>query len=121
MRVYEFEKAEFEMQARIGFSAQVVVGGEKDLEESREIFFGETSGLLGEAGALVERCGNKIRIGTADAGHKQIAEMANGFAAEVLEVLPVGDEAVDEAEGALSGLRCDRFDEFVEDAFGDNA
>src|SRR5215469_15061043 len=47
--------------------------------------------------------------------------MANCFAAEVLEVLPVGDEAMDEAESALGGLSRDCFDEFVENAFGDNA
>ena len=121
LRVYEFEEAEFEMQARIGLAAQVVVGGEKDLEESREIFFRETSGLLGETGAFVGRCGDEIGIGAADASDKQIPEMANRFAAEVLEVLPVGNEAMDEAESALGGLSGDRFDEFVENAFGDDA
>jgi hypothetical protein len=109
------------MKPRIGLAAQVIVGGEKDLEKSREIFFRETSRLLGEAGAFVGRSGDEIGIGAADASDEQISEMANRFAAEVLEVLPVGDEAMDEAEGALGGLSRDRFDELVEDAFGDDA
>ena len=109
------------MQARIGLAAQVVVGSEKDLKESGEIFFRETSGLLGETGAFVGRCGDEIGIGAANAGDKQIPEMANCFAAEVLEVLPVGNEAMDEAESALGGLSGDRFDEFVENTFGDDA
>ena len=109
------------MQPRIRLAAQVVVGSEKDLEKSREIFFCKTSGLLGEAGALVGRCGDEIGIGAANASDKQIPEMANCFAAEVLEVLPVGNEAMDEAESAFGGLSGDRFDEFVENAFGDDA
>lgn len=109
------------MKPRIGLAAQVIVGGKKDLEKSREIFFRETSRLLGEAGAFVGRSGDEIGIGAADASDEQISEMANRFAAEVLEVLPVGDEAMDEAEGALGGLSRDRFDELVEDAFGDDA
>ena len=99
------------MQPRVGLAAQVVVGGKKNLEESREIFFRKTSGLLGEAGAFVGRCGDEVGIGAANSGDKQIPEMANCFAAEVLEVLPVGNEAMDEAESALGGLRGDRFDE----------
>jgi hypothetical protein len=47
--------------------------------------------------------------------------MTNRFAAEVLEVLPVGDKAMNEAESALGGLSGDRFDEFVENAFGHDA
>ena len=58
------------MQSRIGLAAQVFVGGEKDLEESREVFFRETSGLFGEAGAFVGRCGDEIGIGAANAGDK---------------------------------------------------
>lgn len=109
------------MQSRIGLAAQILVRGKKDLEKSSEIFFCKASGLLGEAGAFVGRRGDEIGVGAAHASDKQIPEMANRFAAEVLEVLPVGDEAMDEAEGALGGLSGDRFDEFVEDAFGDDA
>src|ERR1700757_2640999 len=109
------------MQPRIGLAAQVVVGGKKNLEKSREIFFRESSGLLGETRAFVGRSGDEIGIGAANAGDKQIPEMTNCFAAEVLEVLPVGNEAMDEAESALGGLSGDRFDEFVENAFGDDA
>ena len=54
------------MQARIRLAAQIVVGSEKDLEESREIFFRETSRLLGEARPLVGRSGDEIGIGAAD-------------------------------------------------------
>src|ERR1700721_2629348 len=109
------------MKPRIGLAAQVIVGGKKDLEKSREVLFCKTSGLVGKAGAFVGRGGDEIGVSAAHASDKQIPEMANRFAAEVLEVLPVGDEAMDEAEGALGGLSRDRFDEFVEDAFGDAA
>jgi hypothetical protein len=109
------------MQSRIGLAAQILVRGKKDLEKSSEIFFCKASGLLGEAGAFVGRRGDEIGVGAAHASDKQIPEMANRFAAEVLEVLPVGDEAMDEAEGALGGLSGDRFDEFVENAFSDDA
>ena len=68
MCVYKFKEAEFEMQARIGLAAQVIVGTEKDLKKSGEIFFRETSGLLGEAGAFVWGSGDEIGIGAADAG-----------------------------------------------------
>jgi len=85
------------VQPRVGLAAQVVVGGKKELEKSSEVLFRESSGLFGEAGAFVGRCGDEIGIGAANAGDKQIPEMANRFAAEVLEVLPVGDEAMDEA------------------------
>src|ERR1700758_2625341 len=98
------------MQARIRLAAQVVVGSKKNLEKSREIFFRKTSGLLGETGAFVGRCGDEVGIGAANTGDKQIPEMANCFAAEVLEILPVADEAMDEAESALGGLSGDRLD-----------
>src|ERR1700752_3702431 len=106
------------MKPRIGLAAQVIVRGEKDLEKTREIFFRESSGLLGETGGFVGRGGDEIGIGAPDPRDKKIPEMANRVAAEVLEVLPVGDEAMDEGEGALGGLSGDRFDEFVENAFG---
>ena len=77
--------------------------------------------MLGEARPLVGRSGDEIGIGAADSRDEQIAEVANRFPAEVLEILPVGDEAMDEAKGAFGGLACDRFDEFVENAFSYDA
>ena len=58
-----------------------------------------------ETRALVYRRGDEIGIGAANARDEQIAEMANRFAAEVLQVLPVGDQPMDEPERALGGLR----------------
>ncbi len=51
----------------------------------------------------------------------KIAEMADRFAAEVLQILPVGDQAMNQAERAFRRLRGNRVDEFVEHAFGDHA
>ena len=58
------------MKARIGFAAQVIVCGEKDLKESSEVFFCKTSGLFGEARTLVGRRGDEIGFGAADASDK---------------------------------------------------
>ena len=121
LRVDEFQQAKFEMQTRIGMSAQIVVGGEEDVEEARQILFSELRGLIGQARAFIARRGNEIRIRAANAGDKQIAKMANRFAAEVLEILSVGDEAMDKAERAIGGLRGDGGNEIVEDTFGDDA
>ena len=109
------------MKARIGLAPKIIVGRKQDLEKSREIFLGETRGLFREARTLVGRRSDQIGLRAANAGDEKVAEVSNGFAAEVLEILPVGDEAMDEAESALGGLRGNGFDEIVENAFGDDA
>ena len=72
-------------------------------------------------GRSSDRRSDQIGIRAANAGDEKIAKMSNRFAAEVLEILPVGDEAMDEAERAFGGLRGNGFDEIVEHAFGDDA
>ena len=85
LRIYKFQQAQFEMQARVGLAPQVVIGGQQGSEKSREIFFAESGRLFREAGALVGRRGDQIGIRAADARDQQIAEMANRFAAKVLQ------------------------------------
>ncbi len=65
--------------------------------------------------------GDQIRIRAADARDQQIAKMADRFAAEVLQILPVGDEPMHQPQRALGGLRCDGGDQLVQNAFGDDA
>ena len=121
LRVHQFQKAEFEMKPRVGPAAQIVVSGEQQIEEAREIFFGKARSLFGETRALVHRRGDKIGIGAANARDQKIAQMANRFAAEMLEILAVGDEPVNQAERAFSGLRRNGINQVVEDAFGYDA
>src|SRR4029077_8944834 len=99
------------MQARVGMAAKVVVCCEQDIEEAREIFFAELRGLLRQARALVFRRGDELRFRAADTCDEQIAEMANRFAAEVLEILPVGNQAMDQRKRPLRRLRGDGGDE----------
>ena len=47
--------------------------------------------------------------------------MTNRFAAEVLEILAVGDEPVNQAQRAFGGLRRNRVNQIIEHAFGDHA
>ena len=108
------------MNARVHFAANVVVGLKKDLEVAREIFLGEKRGSFREAGALIGGGGNQIGISTADARDEQIADVANGFRAEVLEVAALALEAVNEGEGALGGLHVDSVNQFLEGVFGDD-
>jgi len=121
LRVDKPQKAELKMQSRIGLAAQVVVGGDEDIEEAREIFFAESSGLRGQARTLILRGSDKVGIGPAHAGDEQIATMANCLTAEMLKILAVGDQAMNQTEGAFGGLRFDSGDEFVECALGDDA
>ena len=98
LRVDQLQQAQLEVQARIGLAAQIVVGGEQNIEKAREILFAELRGLFGEPRALVGGRGDQIRIRAANARHQQIAKMANGFAAEVLQILPVGDQPVHQGQ-----------------------
>ena len=109
------------MKPRVGLAAQIVVGREQQIEEAREIFLGEIRGLICEARAFVDWGGDEIGVRAAHARDEKIAKMADCFAAEVLEVLAVGDEAVNEAERTFGGLGCDRIDQIVKHAFGDDA
>src|SRR5580704_7023492 len=107
------------MDARIEFAAQVFVGLQKNLEEAREVFFGEKRGGTFERGTLIGRRGDQIGICAADAGDEQVAEMANRFAAEVLEVAAFLLKAVNEGESAVGRAGSDCVDEFFERVFRD--
>ena len=89
------------MQPRVGFAAQVVVGNQQDLEIPSQVFFGECFGGARQAQPLVGRGGNQIRVSAADARDQQIAEMPDGFAAEMLEVAPLGKKGVHQGEHPL--------------------
>src|ERR1700732_5622611 len=109
------------MQTRIGLAPQVVVREQEDLKESREVFFAEFCRLCRQSRTLFGGRGDQIGFRAANARDHKIAKMADGFAAEVLQVLAIANEAMHEAEHALGGLRGDGFDEFIENAFGDDA
>ena len=78
------------MQPRIGFMANIVLRRKQYLKKSRQVFFAELFGLLREARAFVVAGRNQLRIRSADAGDEQITDVPNCFAAEMLEVLPLG-------------------------------
>ena len=92
LRIDELEQAELEVQTRIGLAPQIFIGRQQNVEKTSEIFFAEFRCLFREARALVGGRGNQIRIGAAHARDEQVAEMADRFAAEVLQILPVGNE-----------------------------
>lgn len=77
--------------------------------------------MVREARAFVHRRGDEIGIGAAHARDEEIAKMADCFAAEVLEILAVRDEAMNEAERPFGRLRGDCIHEIVKHAFGDDA
>lgn len=99
--VNELQQTELEMQPLIGFTTQIVLGGNQHVEEAGEIFFGELRGLLREPRALVGGRGDEFRVRSAHARDQQIAKMANAFAAKVLKILSVGDQAMHERQSAF--------------------
>src|SRR6185437_2134114 len=57
----------------------------------------------------------------ADLGDQQIANVANGFAAKMLEIVSAGVKLLNESESFLCGTIFDGGDEFVENFLGDDA
>ena len=51
----------------------------------------------------------------------RLTQMTNRLAAEVLEILAVGDEPVNQAQSTLCRLRRNRVNQIIEHAFGDHA
>ena len=89
------------MQARVGLPAKIVVGMQQNLEKAREVFLAEKFGGLFQSRTLVRGRGNQLGIRSADARDEQVAEMADRFAAEMLQVLSVREQSVHEREYAL--------------------
>ena len=100
---------------------QIVIRFQQNIEKPREVFLGEPRGVVRQAGAFIRGRGDKFGIRAAHARHQQVAKVANGFPAEVLQVLPVGDQAVDQRKRAFGRLSRNRLDQIVEHAFGDDA
>ena len=109
------------MQSRIGLAPQIVVGVQENLEKTGEVLFTERIGGALQARALVGRSGNQIGIGAAHARDEQIAEMPDGFAAEMLQVLSFGQQPVHERENAIGRSRFDRAGQFIQNFFGDDS
>ena len=96
LRVNEFQQSQFEVQARIGFASQLVVGHQQNIEKARKVFFAEERRVLRQPGAFVCRRSDELRIRPANTGHQQIAEVADRFPAKVLKILSISDESVDQ-------------------------
>ena len=90
------------MNARVELATEIFVGLQQDLEKAREVFFREQRGCAFERGALIGSRGDQIGISAADASHEQVAEVANRFATEVLQVAAFFLKAVNEGKGAVS-------------------
>ena len=93
------------MQPRIGFAAQIVVGVQQNLKESRQVFFAERGRSMRQARALIGGRGNQIGIGSANPRDQKIAEMADGFAAKMLQILSFGEQPMHQRQDALGGTR----------------
>ncbi len=80
------------MQPRVGRAAKFRIGRKQSIEEARQIFLAESRSLLRKARTFVLWRGDQVRFRAADPRDQQIAEMANRFAAEMLQILPVADQ-----------------------------
>ena len=109
------------MHAGIGLAAQIIIGLQEDLEKSREIFFTELRSRFGEGRALIRGRGDQIRIRAAHARDQKVADVADGFAAEMLEVASIFLKGVHEAESAVRRTFRDGRDKFVERIFRNDA
>ncbi len=94
--------------------AHVVIGLQQNLEAAREIFFAESGGRARQLRFLVRRRGNQIGIYSAYPRDQQVAKMADGLAAELLQVLPFGEQLVHQSQHALGGTGFDRGHQFSE-------
>jgi hypothetical protein len=121
LRVDQPKQSELKMQARIGFAAEFVVNFKQDAEKPGEVLFAKEFGLRREAGPLAGRRRDERGLRASHTGNQKIAKMANGFAAEMLQVLPVGDQAVNQAERAVRRLGANGFDKVIEHAFSHHA
>ncbi len=79
------------------------------------------SAALLQPRTLVGGRGDQFGIRAAHARDQQIAEMPDGFAAEMLQVLSFGQQAMHQREHALSRSLFDRARQLVQNFFGDDA
>ena len=105
LRVDQAQQAQLEVKAGIRLAPEIVVGRQENIEKPRKIFFAELRGLLREARLLVLGCRYKVRISAADPHHEQVTEVPDGLAAEVLKILPIGNQAMNQSESTLGRLR----------------
>jgi hypothetical protein len=119
--MHEPQQAHFEMQARIGLATDIVFRVEQDLEETSEVLFAELCGGLREVFVFFWRSRDQIGIGAADAGDEKIAEVADSFAAELLKILPFGEQLMNEGKDTRRGTFGDGRRQLVHDAAGDDA
>src|SRR5260370_18551573 len=109
------------MHARVWLAPQVIVRLQEDLKESRQVLFAEL-----RRGALQRRRlrggrGNQIGIRAAHSRNKKISHVADGFAAEMLQVAPFPLKRVHEAKRAIRRTRSNGADQFLERVFRNHA
>ena len=104
------QQSHFQMHARVGFAAQIVVGLQKNIEKPGEIFFAELGGGFGQRGTLIGSGRDQFRIRSADASDQQIAHVANRFAAKMLQVAAFFLKSVNESKGTVRGPGSDGLD-----------
>ena len=109
------------MESRIRLAPQVFIRGHQNLKIARQILFAELPSLLSQTRAFVRRGGDQFRVRAADAGHQQIAKMPNGFTAEVLQILPIGNQLMNQSQSALRGTSQHGSHQFVKRVFGHHA
>ena len=120
--IHHAQQAHFQMQARVGLAAQIVVRVQQNLEKTREIFFAERAAAARDAGADRPGAAINSESGAADARDQQIAEMADGLAAEMLQILSFGEQSMNQSQSTrVGGSRFDRAGQFVQDFLGDDA
>ena len=115
------QQAEFEMQPRIRLAAQIFVGRHQYLEKASEVLFAEVLRLRGDARALIGRLGDEFGLRAGDFRDQQIANVANGFAAKMLQIVPARVKLLNKRERLLRRTVFDGGDQVVENVFRDDA
>src|SRR5204862_2240613 len=114
------QQTHFQMHARVGLAAEIVVSLQQNVEKSREVFFAEERGRFCKRGTLIGSSSNQIGIRAANASNQEIAYVANCFTAEMLQVAAFFLKGVYKTERAVRGPSSNSFHQFVQRVFGNN-
>ena len=112
--IHQSKQPDFQMQARIGLAAQVLFRDQQNLKKSRQVLFRERGSSPRQSRAFFFGRGHELGIGPAYARDQQIAKMADGLVAELLQILSLAQQAMYQSERSLRRMRLDRGHQFVE-------
>src|SRR5713226_9513096 len=95
------KQAHLQVHPRIWLVPQILIGLQKNIEESRQVLFAELRGGFRKRGPLVGSRRNQVRFRAANPRNQEVAHVSNRLTTKMLQVAAFFLKGVDESERAV--------------------